>query len=167
MTEPPRPKTTLKSGLYKSDLEVFKRLHDEGTLNAEQTLRMIFTDAGLIERSAKSLAMADLVRKVSDGDLPVEALLATIDADVTDVVPDLRLAVTRSAGGDRAVLVFIDTEFEPDGSGKVPGLRVLLNDDEIYVGKAYEYGDNHEAAAKKFGVRLDEIAYTGKEGKVR
>jgi hypothetical protein len=75
----------------------------------------------------------------------------------------LQITVTRSAGDDRAVTVFIDTKFEPDGSDGGPGLRVLVNDDEAYVGKAYELGEHHEAKAISFGVYESNIAYTGKE----
>jgi len=84
-------------------------------------------------------------------------------AERTDVLPDVRIAVTRSAGDDRAVLVFIDTTFEPDGSDGGPALRVLVNDDEAYVGKAYDFGAHHEAETQHFTVRLDDIPYTGKE----
>lgn len=77
----------------------------------------------------------------------------------------LRLTVTRSAGNDRAITVFIDTAFEPNGEDGSSGLRVLLNDDEIFEGKAYEYERNvhHEAKSVEFEVSLDDIDYTGKE----
>jgi hypothetical protein len=75
----------------------------------------------------------------------------------------VEVTVTRSAGDDRAVVVFIDTDFEPDGSDNGPGLRVLINDDEAYVGKAYDLGSHHEAKSVKFEVNLDDIDYTGKE----
>jgi len=80
-------------------------------------------------------------------------------AERTDVLPDVRIAVTRSAGDDRAVTVFIDTQFEPNGSDGGPGLRVLVNDDEAYVGKAYDFGGHHEAEAVHFEVRLADIPY--------
>jgi hypothetical protein len=75
----------------------------------------------------------------------------------------VEITVTRSAGDDRAVVVFIDTDFEPDGSDQGPGLRVLLNDNEVYVGKAYDLGSHHEAKSKGVTVTLDDIDYTGKE----
>jgi hypothetical protein len=75
----------------------------------------------------------------------------------------LRVTVTRSAGEDRAVLVFIDTAFEPTGADGSTGLRVLINDDEAWVGTAYDFGRNHEAKSVEFEVSLDDIAYTGKE----
>ena len=78
-------------------------------------------------------------------------------------LPEVTVTVTRSAGDDRAVIVFIDTEFEPDGSDGGPALRVLINDDEAYVGKAYDLGKHHEAASVKFEVSLDDITYTEKE----
>ena len=81
----------------------------------------------------------------------------------TDVLADVRIAVTRSAGGDRAVVVFIDTTFEPDGSGTVPGLRVLVNDGDAFVGVPYENGNHQEAETQHFQVRLDEIPYIDKE----
>jgi hypothetical protein len=71
----------------------------------------------------------------------------------------VEVTVTRSAGDDRAVTVFIDTDFEPGGSDGGPGLRVLINDDEAYAGKAYDLGAHHAAGAKKLVVQLDEIAY--------
>lgn len=70
------------------------------------------------------------------------------------------VTVTRSAGDDQAVLVFIDTTgFEPNGTDGGPGLRVLINDDEAYVGKAYDLGCNHEATARSLEVDLDDIPY--------
>lgn len=78
---------------------------------------------------------------------------------------DLLITVTRSAGDDRAVVVFIDTPtFEPNGKGDSPGLRVLVNDDEAFVGKALVFGENHEAESVSFEVSLDDIPYTGEEG---
>ena len=71
----------------------------------------------------------------------------------------LLITVTRSAGDDRAVLVFIDTEFAVDGKGRGPGLRVLVNDDEAFVGQAYDLGANHDAKAVSLSVSLDDIAY--------
>jgi hypothetical protein len=76
----------------------------------------------------------------------------------------VEITVTRSAGDDRAVVVFIDTDFEPLPAGPEElGLRVLLNDNEVYVGKAYDLGSHHEAKSVKFEVSLDDIDYTGKE----
>lgn len=72
------------------------------------------------------------------------------------------VTVTRSAGDDRAVVVIIDTDFEPDGSNG-PGLRILVNNDEGFVGVPYQFGADHEARSVTFDVELDEIDYTGKE----
>jgi hypothetical protein len=44
------------------------------------------------------------------------------------------VTITRSEGEDNAIVVFVDTAFEPDGSDGGPGLRILLNDDDAYVG---------------------------------
>jgi hypothetical protein len=76
----------------------------------------------------------------------------------------VKVTVTRSAGDDRAVTVFIDTGFEPDGSDGGPGLRVLINDNEAYVGKAYDLGAHHDAKAISINVYESNIEYTGKEG---
>lgn len=77
---------------------------------------------------------------------------------------EVEISVTRSAGDDRAVLVFIDTSFEPFAPGEEDlGLRVLLNDNEIYVGKPYDLGEHHEARAVNLIVRSDDIDYTGNE----
>ena len=79
----------------------------------------------------------------------------------------ITVTVTRSAGDDGAVLVLIDTTFEPDASDRGPGLRVMVND--VYV----LHGDNdgvdwsplpdataRAAPALKLVVPLTEIAYT-------
>jgi hypothetical protein len=71
----------------------------------------------------------------------------------------VEITVTRSAGDDRAVTVLIDTDFEPDASDGGPGLRILLNDDETYTGKAYDLGAHHAAGARRLVVELDDIAY--------
>jgi hypothetical protein len=61
-------------------------------------------------------------------------------------IPEVLVTVTRSAGPDGAVLVFIDTpNFEPDGS---PGLRVLVNDGDVFIGRPHqpaEDGQEREA----------------------
>ncbi len=44
------------------------------------------------------------------------------------------VTITRSDGRDGAVVVFVDTAFEPDTS---PGLRVLVNDGDAYLGVPY------------------------------
>ena len=75
---------------------------------------------------------------------------------------EVEISVTRSAGEDRAVLVLIDTSFEPFAPGDDDlGLRVLLNDNEIYVGKPYDLGAHHDASSVNLIVRSNDIAYTG------
>lgn len=74
----------------------------------------------------------------------------------------IEITLTRSAGKDGAFVVFVDTNFEPDGSDGGPGLRVLLNDGDIYNDVAYEPVDgaeDREAGVRHFGVSLKEIDY--------
>jgi hypothetical protein len=52
--------------------------------------------------------------------------------------PDVVVTVTRSAGLDGAVLVMIDTTFDPAGADHGPGLRVLVNDHPAWAGVAYQ-----------------------------
>lgn len=63
---------------------------------------------------------------------------------VEQYAPYARLGVTfqvvRSAGSDGAVVVFLDTATEPDGSDGGRGLRVFLNDEPIYVGVPFRKG---------------------------
>lgn len=47
------------------------------------------------------------------------------------------VGVTTSDGADGAVLVMVDTTFEPNGSDGGPGLRILVNDAPAYEGVAY------------------------------
>jgi hypothetical protein len=42
----------------------------------------------------------------------------------------VQIAIT--PGDDGVIVVYIDTEFEPDGSDGGPGLRVWINDDQVY-----------------------------------
>lgn len=65
------------------------------------------------------------------GALPDPETSLTVDtAGVT-------VTITPSAGDDGAIVVFIDTTFEPDASDGGPGLRVRVNDDPVYEGKPY------------------------------
>lgn len=48
------------------------------------------------------------------------------------------ITLTTSAGTDGAVVVFIDTEGEPDGSDGWRGLRVMVNDGDVFVGVPYK-----------------------------
>lgn len=78
----------------------------------------------------------------------------------SDANPDVKVMVTRSAGDDRAVVVFIDTSFEPNGSDGGPGLRVLINDAEAYAWKVVDGLDaEHLAGTKTLTVSLKEVAY--------
>lgn len=47
---------------------------------------------------------------------------------------DVAVNITTSAGADGAVLVILDTTFEPDGSDGGPGLRVMVNDGDGFIG---------------------------------
>ena len=71
---------------------------------------------------------------------------------------NLTITVTRSAGKDGAVIVFIDTNGEPDGSDDGPALRVLLNDHDVFSGVEYDddadLGDGREASEVTFDVPL-------------
>lgn len=75
----------------------------------------------------------------------------------------VEVLVTRSAGIDGAVVVFIDTPgWEPDGSDGGPGLRVLINDHETYEGVKHEptEGDDlNEAGEARVVCKLDDIDY--------
>lgn len=83
----------------------------------------------------------------------------------------VEVTVTRSAGTDGAVVVFVDTDFEPDASDGGPGLRIVVNDTDTYplsyLGKKFEWEgpDDHPAKAVKLTVQLDEIAYVTDETK--
>jgi hypothetical protein len=74
--------------------------------------------------------------------------------------PDVVVTVTRSAGRDGAVLVMIDTSFEPDGRDGGPRLRVRINDDPVWVGVASQpVGDAKQVQAdsRTLTVRLAEL----------
>jgi hypothetical protein len=51
------------------------------------------------------------------------------------------ITLTTSAGSDGAVVVFIDTEGQPDGSDGWRGLRVMVNDGDVFVGVPYRNSD--------------------------
>lgn len=51
----------------------------------------------------------------------------------------VEVTIQESAGSDGAVVVIIDTDFEPDASDGGPGLRVLINDDPTYAGVDYAH----------------------------
>jgi hypothetical protein len=52
------------------------------------------------------------------------------------------VTIQESAGTDGAVVLIIDTEFEPDASDGGPGLRILVNEDPTYVGVDYEHKED-------------------------
>lgn len=64
--------------------------------------------------------------------------------EVTAELHGVRVIITRSGGGDGAIVVYIDgpdgdADTMPDGS---PRMRILLNDDPVYVGTPYEPTDD-------------------------
>lgn len=66
-------------------------------------------------------------------------------ASIVVVLPSgkwITVTVGTSEMSDRAAIVAIGTEFEPDGSDGGPGLRVNINDDCAYEGVPYEYEEN-------------------------
>jgi hypothetical protein len=75
--------------------------------------------------------------------------------------PEVVVTVTRSAGLDGAVLVMIDTTFDPAGADRGPGLRVLVNDHPAWAGVAYQPvgGDTDpvDAPTHKLTVALAEL----------
>ena len=72
--------------------------------------------------------LEDLAKNVG----PSERTLARPDEEDEDLGVEVK--VVRSAGEDGAVVVFIDTDFEPDASDAGPGLRVFVNDGDVYTG---------------------------------
>lgn len=75
--------------------------------------------------------------------------------------PELSVTVTRSAGTDGAVVVFIDTTFEPDASDGGPGLRVMVNDAVVLAGRSYEHCDGErEAVAVRLDTTVAELAHS-------
>lgn len=59
---------------------------------------------------------------------------------------DVTVTITESAGQDGAPVVFVDTHEDLDAE-RGPAIRILLNDEPVYVGKDYEPED--EAAHVK------------------
>lgn len=73
---------------------------------------------------------------------------------------DVKVTVTRSAGTDGAVLVMVDTGFQPDGSDGSPGLRVLVNDQPVFAGREYlEAEEPREADRRTLEVDVAEVDY--------
>jgi hypothetical protein len=76
------------------------------------------------------LGLAYSVTSYTDEDAVSENIAEALGVTVT---------IVRSAGSDGAVVVMIDTEFEPDASDSGPGLRVLVNDGPpVYEGVEYK-----------------------------
>lgn len=51
----------------------------------------------------------------------------------------ISITVTRSGGLDGAVVVFVDTDADTLSDGpRGPMMRILLNDEPVFVGKEYE-----------------------------
>lgn len=48
----------------------------------------------------------------------------------------VRVSIVNSPADDGAMVVYIDTDYEPDGSDGGPGIRVYINDDITYEGVA-------------------------------
>ncbi|WP_116996320.1 hypothetical protein [Desertimonas flava] len=55
------------------------------------------------------------------------------------------VTITESDGPDHAVVVLVDTEFEPDGSDGTRGLRVYVNDGAVFVGVERQPPDGEPA----------------------
>ena len=66
-----------------------------------------------------------------------------MSADVLTVT----VGVTRSSGRDGAVVVFVDTTFEPDGSDGGPGLRVRVNDGIVLNACGRDVAEGWQAAS--------------------
>jgi hypothetical protein len=56
----------------------------------------------------------------------------------------VKATITHSAGSDGAVVVFLETGFEPNASDGGPGLRVLVNDDPVYEGVPYRSAETEQ-----------------------
>jgi hypothetical protein len=75
-------------------------------------------------------------------------------------VADVKVTVTRSAGTDGAVLVLVDTGFEPDGSDGSPGLRVLVNDQPVFAGReSLDAKEPRQADSWTLEVDVAEVEY--------
>lgn len=60
------------------------------------------------------------------------------------IAAGVEVTITHSAGSDGAVVVFIDTDFEPDASDGGPGLRVHINGDPTYEGTPYVHKEDND-----------------------
>lgn len=87
------------------------------------------------EALAKALVPVKAFRTRQHADFEI---LTELPPPPPEPVGEVIVTVTRSAGPDGAVLVMIDTDFEPDASDGSPGLRVRVNDGTVFEGVAYE-----------------------------
>lgn len=95
------------------------------------TMRTFIREAGLAERLADAgIRFSGLA---IDGTPTPESEVSRVGTEGHGTT----VWIGPSDGADGAVLVMIDTEFEPDASDGGPGLRVLVNDDPVYEGKPY------------------------------
>ena len=64
------------------------------------------------------------------------SVITTPLSDILDTPedPSVTVTVTRSSGLDGAAIVFVDTNFEPNGSDGGPGLRIRVNDCAVLNG---------------------------------
>jgi len=58
----------------------------------------------------------------------------------------VKIEIYQRPDPDNAIVVCIDTDFEPNGSDGGPGLRVLINDDDTYSGVPYQPAAEYEEA---------------------
>ena len=79
---------------------------------------------------------------------------------------EISIIITRSSGEDGAVLVLIDTTFEPNGTDGGPGLRVLINDAEVTECTASDFvllaevpDPPREATQHSLEVQVAQISY--------
>lgn len=113
--------------------ETLRRLREY----AGEVLNAHADDLELTDARSNDLALAEAFTDLDEwltksGFAPAEWRRLT-----TPLGKGVTVTVTDSAGADGATVLMVDTTFEPSGSDGGPGLRVLINDDPAYVGKAY------------------------------
>jgi hypothetical protein len=106
--------------------------------------------------------------------IPIDLTSITSSAGAAKVSGDLpdnagiRVTVTRSSGDDGAVLVMIDTTFEPNGNDGGPGLRILINDanvtecdddDFVALGTSYD----RVAEGYVLSANVEDLGYKGED----
>lgn len=65
---------------------------------------------------------------------------------VTLTCGETTIAIGQSGGDDKATVIYIDTQYEPDGSDGGTGLRIFLNDNDTFIGVPYQ--DKEEAVCQ-------------------